>query len=140
MPSAGLINCNDPLGCDVDRREPLAPPMLTPAQRNVRPLEKVYPHDAPTPPAQGDTPARAARYPFITFQAVAPIESVMKDDFIGSLQGAINTAAVNFWRGGNSQYVNRWGERVNVTRTPSEPYGSSMALMSDADYQLLMGA
>lgn len=141
MPAAGMIDCVDPIGCVVARHELPVPPMLTPAERNVRPREEVYPQDSPTPPAQGDTPARPARYPFVTFQAIAPILSVMRDEFIGSLQGPVNNASVNFWRGGNSGYIQPWGERVNVHRDPSRPYGSSMTLESESDqYYLLMGA
>lgn len=124
------------------KREPVTPPTMTAPSRNVRPLVRVSPQEAPDPPRQGDTPSRPAKVQVATFQNVAAILSVMRDNFIpGGIYAPQFGAAVNYShaRGQGSKYVAPWMERTNIVRLEPRAYGSGIVL-TDEDYNLMMGA
>lgn len=105
------------------RRRPVRRgPHLTAAARNVRPIVRVYPHQAPDPPRQGDTPARPARVPIVTFQNRAGILSVMADRFLLRLRAPDPSAATPGFGS------HPWTERANIRRPPAEAYGSQFGL------------
>jgi hypothetical protein len=106
----------------VQRREVRIPPQKTAAALNVRPVERIAPHEAPEQPRQGDTPARAARMPIAVFQSIASIRAVMQDDFQFTIFAPYPGAQA---LGGRQA---PWNERLNVQRSPAEAYGSLVSI------------
>lgn len=113
------------------RREPLEPPVMTPASRNVRVIEPVPPQESPEPPRQGDTPARPAAKQVAIFQAIAPIHAVMQDFFhYPKLMPLDNNRHVLT---GDQQ---PWEERANLARIPAVAYGSLVTMDPANQYAL----
>lgn len=136
--AAGLIPDGTPIvGAVVNRREPYAPPDMTPASRNVRPVEIVFPHEAPEAPRQGDTPSRPARMPIAVFQSVASILAVQQDEMVAPLWAPVHLASTSYRLGVNPQAVGKWSEKANLQQARSAPYGSGHEIVSNHD--LLMG-
>ena len=136
----GTIECEDVIGCVVERREPYTGGVdMTPSQRNVRPREEVYPHEAPDPVRYGDTPSRTARYPIAVFQSVASWLAVSLEEFRADLWAPIHVASTTYRYGVNPQAVNPWGERANIQRGESRPYGSGFEVSADEQKLLLIG-
>lgn len=122
------------------RREPLGGPSVTAAERNVRVPVQVYPHEAPDPIRQGDTPSRWAKVPVVTFQNIAYILAQQKDNWGEDMLWAPDhTAAVNYSVPYNSGYISRWRERSNIAKDQAVAYGSMFELSADEKYDLLMG-
>lgn len=136
----GTIECEQIVGCTVERREPYTGGVdMTPASLNVRPVETIYPHEAPDPVRTGDTPSRPARMPIAVFQAVAPIKAVQEDSFGTDLWAPIHIASTPFSYALHTESVNAWGERANVQRPESRPYGSNFEVGADDAKLLQMG-
>lgn len=133
---------NGILGYEKPRpQEAPAPPGKVAAALNVRPVEVIYPHEAPEGPRQGDTPSRSARMPIAVFNNARNILAVMRDSFIpGGVYAPEFSASVNYSHaaGQGSRYVQPWRERANIMRVEPESFGSNVVL--DDQYQLLMGA
>lgn len=122
-------------------QEAPAPPGAVAPALNVRPVEVIYPHEAPEGPRQGDTPSRAAKMPIAVFNNAVAILAVMRDSFIpGGIYAPDFSAAVNYSQaaGQGSRYTAPWRERANINRLEPETFGSRVIL--DDQYQLLMGA
>lgn len=140
MPAFGMIECENVIGCVVPPFERMSGTTFTAAELNVRPIVKVYPHQAPDNARQGDTPSRPARVPIVTFQSIASILSVQKDIYDGDeLWAPVHVADTTSLAGFHTERVGTWNERTNIRRPESQPYGSRYELGADDDPSLLIG-
>jgi hypothetical protein len=106
----------------VRKRSVRIPPKWTAALRNVRATEHFSIHQAPEAPRQGDTPARPARVPVVTFNSAASIRAVMEDDFRFAIIAPNPGAQVL------NGHQAPWNERANIHRRQAEAYGSLVTL------------
>lgn len=99
-----------------------AAPLMTAPARNVRPVERIAPHESPDPIRQGETPSRPARMPIVTFQSAAAIRAVMENEFRFAIVAPYPGAQP---LDGRQAPVT---ERVNIHRRAAEAYGSLLTL------------
>jgi hypothetical protein len=88
------------------------------AALNVRPVEQISAHQAPDPVRYGDTPARPARMPIVTFLNIAGYKAVMSDDFWLSILARKQHASTLHGPTGG------YGERSNVYKPAADAYGN----------------
>lgn len=114
-----------PFTPSVPRRSVRRPPMLTPASRNVRVLERFLPGRLSDPIRYGDTPSRPSMQQIATFLHIAPYRNVMRDDFWVHTIAPTPGADVPGW--GMSSFATR----PNIHREPAEAYGSLVASIGE---------
>lgn len=110
------------IGAVERRREPLTPPLVYGADRNVRPVTQPPSHDAPDPVRETDFATRAAKMPIAVRFNIADIQSVAEDFFLIDLEPPPNEA--DYLEGAQLS----WDERINIERGNPEAYGSMQTL------------
>lgn len=99
-------------------------PTLSPSQLNERLREVIAPQEAPSPPRQGDVPARPSRVPMYAVLAMRQIRAVMHD----GQSGVIGKTEFELLTGSPQGKSLTWDERSNIEHGHAEAYGSRFAV------------
>lgn len=114
-------------------------PTLTPSQYNELAVEIVAPQKAPSPPRQGDVPARTARMRLYESLNIRKIRAVAYDAQSGVMGKREFEHFIQMPQGKSLS----WDERANIQRNQARSYGSFFTVVphtsEDARIQLLMG-
>lgn len=95
-------------------------PTFAPAQLNIRAAEQIAPQEAPSPPRQGDTPARIARMPIYSMIGRRQWRMAMADHQCGVMGKKAFDLFVSSPQGKSLT----WDERVNIASATPEAFGS----------------
>lgn len=99
------------------------PPTFSEDRLNVRPVEEMYPQEAPDPLRQGEVPSRPARMPVAVMTDPTTFGYWTNDDFAGD-KIVVRGIGADLPRG-QQQSV---GTRPNIHRPASLAYGSLFEL------------